>query len=118
MITCGAGPFHGAIADAAPGLSGETPATSGWDGPSRPATHSREVTQTCRRRVMVPAALLDRFLDDRDRHLDPLVRQVVLASRRIDDLIRHVHAPDHLAEYRVLAVQKGDRKSTRLNSSH
>src|SRR2546428_13861783 len=109
MITCGAGPFHGAIADAAPGLSGETPATSGWDGPSRPATHSREVTQTCRRRVMASAsaALLDGFVDNRDGHLDPLVRQVVLASRRIDDLIRHVHAPDHLAEHRVLAVPKG-----------
>src|SRR6059036_2169160 len=109
MIMCGAGPFHGAIADAAPGLSGETPATSGWDRPSRPATHSREVTQTCRRRVMASAsaALLDGFVDNRDGHLDPLIRQVVLAPRRIDDLIRHVHAPDHLAEHRVLAVQKG-----------
>src|SRR5207247_11424988 len=91
MITCGAGPFHGAIADAAPGLSGETPATSGWDGPSRPDTHSREVTQTCRRRVMASAsaALLDGFVYNPDANLDPLVPPPALACSRITELLRH-----------------------------
>src|SRR5437667_172420 len=108
MITCGAGPFQGAIADAAPGLSGKAPTASGWDGPSTPATHNRKATQSRRRPTIQASAVLPGWLvDDRDGHLEPLVRQVVLAARRTHDLVRHIHAADHLAEDGVLAVQKG-----------
>src|SRR5256885_5816107 len=51
-------------------------------------------------------ALVDRFVDDRDGHLDPLVRQVVLAARRTHDLVRHLHPPDDLPEDRVLTVEE------------
>src|SRR5436309_9700520 len=107
MITCGAGPCQGAIADAAPGLSWKAPAVPGWDGANSPDTHSRKVIQSRRRlSIQASAGLPGRLIDDRDSHLDPFVWQVVLAPRRTHDLVRHVHAADHLAKDGVLAVQE------------
>src|SRR2546428_5354423 len=94
----GAGPGKGAIADAA----------RGWDGRGGPAPHNRKAPQPCRCRAIpsASAALLDRFVDDRDGHLDPLVRQVILATRRTHNLVRHLHPPDDLPEDRVLTVEE------------
>ena len=55
------------------------------------------------------------LLNNRHRHLNPLVRQVVIVSWQNHDLIGHAKTSGHLAERCVLSIEECDGSTTIKN---